>query len=243
MSACFETLATTFANPQADMCEEIVDKIDREAQAYKKRHTSAQSYAEIAQKWKTTQQATTQQKGTTEPLTVDKIQAVIASEIAKQLTITNANIGSKFDSLEKSVKDLDDKLDDQAADQDNQLQMLSDEQDAKMLQSFDKIANQFTAQQNELKAHLHNENTVLATNLNEYVNNLFASMSTQNARSLKEMEANTAKSFADFKSELFPRTRNRTDETGTPHSNQPQPAVTPGSASTDTTMSVDGQDE
>ena len=230
MSDCFDTFATSFANPQNDMSDEIIDLTDREAQAYKKRRTGILSYAEMAQSNKT---AKAPVKPTApESLTVEKIQAVIASEIAKQLVITNANIGAKFDILDKSVKQLDDKLAEHTEEIDHQIHMLSDKQEEKMFKNFEKITAAFTVQ-----------GDVMASNLNDFVNNQLASMATQTAIQIKTLEDKTAKAFSDLQQELFPRTRNRTGADTTADNNTPHPAATPGPATTDTTMSVCGPDE
>ena len=231
MSACFDTIATTFANPQGDGCDEIIELTDREPQAYKKRRTAVQSYAEMAQKNAT--KVTTQPTGTTTAtLTVEKIQAVIASEIAKQLVITNANIGSKLDTLEQSVKKLDDKLAEQVDEIDVKIHLLADEQEDKMRANFATIAAAFKVEQQ--KGHIE---------LAEEVTNQFAAMQTQNIQRMKVLEDKSTAALWKLQQELFPRAKNRMEIDDPATNFTPQPAVTPGSAATDTSMSVCGPDE
>ena len=234
MKACFSSIATSFANPQNDMCDEIIDLTDREAQAYKKRRTGIMSYAEASQKTTATNNPTAPPApAATGTLTVEKIQAVIASEIAKQLATTNTNIDAKFDMIEQTVEKLNEKLDENAEELEAQIHLFASETEEKMFKNFEKITTAFAAQ-----------GEVMNVNLNEHINNQMAVMATQNAINLKTLEEKTAKAFSELQMQLFPpHTRNRPVVNTTVHNNTPHPAVTPGSAATDTQMSVDGQDE
>ena len=118
-------------------------------------------------------------------------------------------------------------MDEQADDIDIKLQLLAEEQDNKMSKSFERIAIGF-AQRSD----------AMGKDLNEYVNNTFAAMATQN-------ELMHKKAVEDLRNELFPRARNRMEiDTATVHNNPtPTPAVTPGTAGSDTMMSECGADE